>query len=409
MMKESERYMVGLDIGTTKIACVITYVNDDDSLDVRGYGLAKSEGMVNGRVVDVNRTVQAIKSAVDGAEVMSGVRVEAVYVGMAGDYIKSTNAYGMVVPRTGEVTQEDVSRCITSALKIIPVTNDQLLHTIPQEFKVNGHAGIQNPLGLTCQRLDADVHIVQVGETYYNDLCNCVEHAGLQVNRVFLESIASAEAVLSPQERHLGVCLVDIGGGTSDCAVFVGGSVRHTFEIVGGGKALTDDLANYLNLGLDVAEDLKVNHGCCYSRALGEEVLIEVPSVGGNTTRTVGNEVVCQLLEERLNATLTTIDRNLAQTGFGNLVHNVVLTGGTSMMRGIGELAYEVFSRPVRVGHPNYQGDLSSKVNDPRFSTAVGLVLFGWKGVPVFTPDGVDDAGAGGLWDSIKRLFGRKD
>jgi cell division protein FtsA len=407
-MKDSERYMVGLDIGTTKICCVITYVNEDNSLDVRGYGLAKSSGMVNGRVVDIEQTVAAIKEAIDGAEVMSGVKVQAVYVGMAGDYIKSENSDGMVSPRTGEVTQDDIQRVIKSALTLPIPANYEIMHTIPQEFKVNGLAGIQSPVGLTCQRLEVDVHIIMAATTAFNDIINCVEKAEVEVNAVYLESIASAEAVLSHQEKHLGVCLIDIGGGTTDVAVFVGNSVRHTFEIPSGGRALTDDLMTSMTLGFDVAEELKVNHGCCYARSLGEEVLIEVPKIGGNGTKTVGNEVVCQFLEERVNELLAAVERNLIEAGYVNLVHSVVITGGTALMRGMAELGYEIFSRPVRIGAPNYQGDLASKVNDPRFSTAVGLVLFGWRGDPLFTPDGPDEGKGGGLKGFIGKIFGRK-
>jgi cell division protein FtsA len=249
-----------------------------------------------------------------------------------------------------------------------------------------------------------DVHIIMAASTAFNDIINCVGRAGVDVNNVFLESIASAEAVLSPQEKHLGVCLVDIGGGTSDVAVFIGDSVRHTFEIAAGGQALTNDLATALNLGVDTAEELKVAHGCCHSAVLGEEVLIEVPAVGGHSVKTIGNDVVCQILSDRVGELLGAIERNLHEAGFDNQVHNVVVTGGTSLMRGMGELAYEIFSRPVRVGAPNYQGDLAYQVNDPKFSTAVGLVLFGWKGDDILSPEGGPEGGGPG---PVRKFFGK--
>lgn len=408
-MKDSERYMVGLDIGTTKVCCVIAYVNEDDSLDVVGLGVAKSSGMVNGRVVDIDRTVAAIKEAVGAAEVMSGVKVEAVYVGMAGDYITSKNSNGIVSPTDGIVSTKDVKRVMASAL-LTDIPNDcVILQTIPQEFRIDNQIGIQNPLDLNGKRLEVDVHIIMAQKAAYANIKNCVNMAGYFVNNVILESIASAEAVLTPEEKHQGTCLIDLGGGTSDVIVFSGGSVRHTFEIPSGGKALTQDLAVNFSLGESTAEELKVDYGCCHSRVLGEEVLVEVPHIGGHGVKTVGNDVVCQLLSERVNELMNLVMRRLIRDGFDNAFNNVVLTGGTSMMRGMCELAYEVFSKNARIGAPNYQGDLASQVNDPRFSTSVGLVLFGIWGYPVFNPDMVDESESGGFMGLISRIFGRKN
>ncbi|MDR1657360.1 MAG: cell division protein FtsA [Deltaproteobacteria bacterium] len=402
-MPESDNYLVGLDIGTTKICCVVAHMEEDYSIDIRGIGYAQANGMVNGRVINIDKTVAAIKTAVREAEGMSGAHIEAAYVGIAGDHIKSINSDGVVSPKDKSITQLDVDRAMKTATSIFIPADCEILHTIPQEFRVDGQAGIQNPINLSGYRLEVDVHIVTAAVTAVKDVVNCVLRAGVDVNNTILESIASSEAVLTPEEKEMGVVLLDIGGGTTDGAVFVRESVRHTFEIPTGGVALSHDLAMGMNLSFETADILKIEHGCCLSRVLGEEVLIEVPTVSGLEIQTVRNETVCQILEERVNEILSAAERLLIQSGYSEQIGSVVITGGTSLLRGLPELAVEIFNRPVRIGIPNYYGGLANIVNNPKFSTAIGLVLYGGRNDGLPSGDG-GSAGLGFFGRLLSRL-----
>ncbi|MDR2442270.1 MAG: cell division protein FtsA [Deltaproteobacteria bacterium] len=406
-MPEHDNYLVGLDIGTTKICCVVAYMDDSMNIDIRGLGYAPATGMVNGRVINIDRTVQAIKTAVNEAESMSGAHIVSAYVGIAGDHIKSINSNGVVVTKGNIITQQDVDRAITTATSIYIPAECEILHTIAQEYRIDGQGGIQNPINLSGNRIEVDVHIVTAAATAVKDVVNCVLRAGVDVNNTILESVASAEAVLSPEEKEMGVLLMDIGGGTSDGAVFVRESIRHTFEIPIGGAALTHDLARSLNLNYDTAEALKVAHGCCLSDVLEEELRIEVPSVGGHGVQYVDNTIVCQLLEERCSELLSSAERILISSAYSEQIGNVVITGGTALLRGIIPLATQIFNRPVRIGTPDYHGGLANIVNNPKFATAIGLVLFGGKS-ELTGSQGGGNGGGGALGRFIKNLFKKK-
>jgi cell division protein FtsA len=402
------RLLAGLDLGTTKVCCVVAYMNDDLTLDFKGFGESESKGMVNGKVVNVPQTKASIRQALAEAEAMSGFTVASVYVGLAGDFVRSVNSDGLVSVKNGVVSQEDIDRAVRTAKTIALPGDFEILQTIPQEFRVDGEGRIKNPLRLTCQsRLEVDVHLILAAKTHRENIINCVVESGLSVNDIFLESIASAEAVLTDQERELGVCLLDMGGGTVDGVVFAGGSVRHTFEIPEGGRAMTEDLAHALNQGFDTAEMIKVEFGCCHSRSLGESLQLNVPKIGGEGTEAIYNETVCDILEPRATALFRAVESELAASGTLSLVRNLVLTGGTSQMQGMRELAHELFHVPVRIGSPSYQGGVSTHLNNPKYSTVVGLLIHGWQSDEASTGTAGAGQARGGLMGLLDRLLGR--
>jgi cell division protein FtsA len=376
-MANTHDLLVGLDIGTTKICCIVAEVTETMGVDIKGLGFVPSTGMTRGRVNNIEKTVSGIQQAVEEASRMSGCEIEAAYIGIAGGHISGFNSQGIVAVKNKTVSADDIRRVKEAAMVVRIPEDREIIHRIPQEYKVDNRTGIKDPINMNGFRLEVDVHIVTGAVSAVQDIANCVLKAGLDINDLVLESVASAEAVLTPQEKQIGVALIDIGGGTSDIAVFSGDSIRHTAVLPYGGDSLSSDLSIGLNISLDTADQLKTEYGCCYAPNLTEDLIIEVPMVSGQEYKRVSRQVICDILEPRVEEIMNLINRQLVNSGFDKQVHNIVVTGGTALLEGIPELAYAVFDMPVRVGCPTYIGGLSEKVRDPRFSTAVGLILYG--------------------------------
>ncbi len=369
--------VVGLDIGTTKICCVVGEVFDD-GIDVIGLGTTPSLGMRKGVVVNIESTVASIRKAVKIAEDIAGCDLEAVYVGIAGNHIKGFNSPGILAINGREIKQADIQEVINGARTVKISENQQVIHVLPQEYMVDDHTGIQNPLGMTGVRLVTNVHIVTADIGAVHNLVTCCNKAGLQVADLVLESIASAKAVLTPDETELGVVLVDIGGGTTDIAVFYEGTIRHTCELGLGGHNLTNDLSVGLRTPLAEAERLKEDYGGALSSIIKPNHVVDVPSVGDREPRRVTQKVLVDIIEARMVEILEMVDRELSVSGQKNRINaGVVLTGGTALLANLVDLAEQIFDLPVRIGYPSGVGGRVDDIYTPRCTTGVGLVIYG--------------------------------
>lgn len=377
--KEFGDIIVGLDIGTTKICCIVGEVFPD-RVDVIGTGTVPSNGLRKGVVVNIESTVNSIKQAVRLAEESAGcnLRSSYVYVGIAGNHIKGFNSPGIVAVNNREIKKSDIEDVITAARTVKISENQRVIHVMPQEYMVDDHTGIQNPLGMTGVRLVTNVHIVTADIGAVHNLVTCCNKANLEVAELVLESIASANAVLSPDEMELGVALVDIGGGTTDIAVFCDGTIRHTCEIGLGGHNLTNDLSVGLRTPLQEAERLKEDYGGAISAIIKPNLVVDVPTVGDRQPRKVSQKVLVDILEARTIEILEMIDRELVASGHKNKINGgIVLTGGTSLLANIVDLAEQIFDLPVRIGYPSGVSGKLDEIHSPRCTTAAGLVLFG--------------------------------
>ena len=369
--------VVGLDIGTTKICCVVGEVFQD-GVDIIGVGTSPSLGMRKGVVVNIESTVASIRKSVKVAEDIAGCDLESVYVGIAGNHIKGFNSPGILAINNREIKQADVQEVITAAQTVKISENQRVIHVLPQEYMVDDHTGIQNPLGMTGVRLVTNVHIVTADIGAVHNLVTCCNKAGLEVADMVLESIASAKAVLTQDEMDLGVVLVDIGGGTTDIAVFYEGTIRHTCELGLGGHNLTNDLSVGLRTPLDEAERLKEDYGSALSAVIKSNHVVDVPSVGDREPRRVTQKVLVDIIEARMVEILEMVNRELVVSGQKNRINaGIVLTGGTSLLVNLVDLAEQIFDMPVRVGYPSGIGGRVDDVYTPRCTTGVGLVLYG--------------------------------
>ncbi len=376
----SNNLIFGLDIGTTKICCVVGEPNDEGGVDIIGIGSHPSQGLRKGAVVNIERTVESIKRAVEEAELMAGCEITEVYVGIAGGHIEGRNSDGVIGIKSREVTQQDVERVLEAARAVAIPMDREVIHTIPQEFIVDRQGGIQDPVGMSGVRLEAKVHIVTGAATSAQNLIRCAHQADLDVCDIVLESVASADAVLTPEEKELGVALLDFGGGTVDLAIFSQNSIKHTSVLALGGTHLTNDVAVGLRTPTSAAEEIKKMHGCCLTSMIESDQLIEVPSVGGRQPRMVSRMVLADILELRVEEIMMLINRELMKSGFDDQLNSgVVITGGATLLPGVPELAEQVFDLPVRRGYPYNIGGLTDVINDPKYATAVGLVLYGLK------------------------------
>lgn len=408
-MAQQERgeLVVGLDIGTTKICAVVGEVIDNQ-VDIIGVGSHPSVGLRKGVVVNIESTVNSIKKAVAEAEMMAGCNISSVYVGIAGSHVTGINSDGVIAVKNREIRQEEIDKVVENA-KAVPLGQDQeVIHVLPQEFKVDGQGGIQDPLGMTGVRLEAKVHIVTGSVTAVHNIIKCCNRAGLEVDDVVLEPIASAEAVLTAEERELGVALIDIGGGTSDLAVFAENCIQRTYVLGIGGHNLTNDLSIGLRTPLKAAEQLKEHYGCAISSMIDKDQAIEVPSVGGRKSRRLSQKVMGEILEPRVEEMLTLINHELANSGTKHMVNaGLVLTGGTAMLTHISDLAEQIFDLPVRIGYPRNIGGVTDVVNSPQCATGVGLVIYGMKSEHERVARDRGGKGIGGLARKIKGLFGK--
>lgn len=386
------KIITGLDIGTTKICALIAELNGEDNIEIIGIGLAPSNGLRKGIVVDIDKTSHAIKSAVQKAERMAGQKVESAYVGIAGSHIKSINSHG-VVAVTGdekEIKESDINRVLDAA-RIIPVSSEEdILHVLPREFIVDGSPGIQDPLGMSGIRLEVETHIIKGASTSIQNLVKSVLRAGLSVDEVVLEPLASSQAVLSNDEKELGVVLADIGGGTTDLIVFHEGSIAHTSVLPVGGNHVSNDIAVGLRTPVSEAEKIKIMHGSVYSEQIEESEKIEVLAASGRERKQLSRKLLSQVIEPRMEEIFNLVKKELDQVGPKDLTPaGMVLTGGASLLSGSAELASEITELPVRIGEPDYVNGLSNVIDNPVyikkgdnvpraiFSTAVGLIEYG--------------------------------
>ncbi|ACV68042.1 cell division protein FtsA [Desulfohalobium retbaense] len=377
MAKSKSDLIVGLDIGTTKICSVVGEASSE-GVDVVGIGTSPSTGLRKGVVVNIEQTVRSIKKALEEAELMAGCEIRSVYAGIAGSHIKGFNSHGVIAVKGGEVTQKDVDRVIDAAKAVAIPLDREVIHILPQEYIVDDQRGIADPLGMAGVRLEVKVHIVTGAVTSAQNIIRSCHRSGLDVSDIVLESLASSQAVLTEEEREIGVALVDIGGGTTDVAIFTNDSIRHTSVLALGGMNLTNDIAFGLRTPMLSAEKIKIKHGCALSELIQGDEVIEVPSVGGRGARKLSRQVLAEICEPRLEEILALVDQELVRSGYKNLVGSgVVLTGGTTLIEGIQELGEQIFNLPTRVGYPQEVGGLKDVVMNPMYATGVGLLNFG--------------------------------
>jgi len=369
--------IAGLDLGTTKV-CAIVAEQTDDGIDIIGIGSVPSKGLKKGVVVNIESTVQSIRAAIEQAETMAGCEIRTVYAGVAGSHVRGLTKEGVAAISNREVSMSDVDRVLEQA-KAIPLPSDrQVLHVLPQEFIVDDQDGIREPVGMSGVRLEARVHLVTAATTSIQNIIKCAERCGLYVAEVVLEPLASADAVLSEDEKEIGVALIDIGGGTTDVVVYVDGAVVHTSVIPIGGINLTNDIATGLRTPVAEAERIKIKYGCAATSMVDEEETIEVPSVGGRSARILPRHVLCQIIEPRVDEIFQAVHHVIAETGFVDmLASGAVITGGTTLLDGMPERAEQVLGLPVRRGAPIGVGGLVDVVKSPAYSTGVGLVKYG--------------------------------
>lgn len=378
MTSSSKRMIVGLDIGTSKVVAIVAEADINGELEIVGIGSHPSRGLKKGVVINIESTVQSIQRAVEEAELMAGCQIHSVYAGIAGSHIRSLNSQGIVAIRDREVFQPDIDRVIDAA-KALPTPADQkVLHILQQEFIIDDQDGVKDPLGMSGVRLEAKVHVVTCAVNAAQNIEKCIRRCGLGVEDIILEQLASADAVLTEDEKELGVCLVDIGGGTTDMAVFLDGAIRHTAVIPIAGDQVTNDIAMALRTPTPHAEDLKIKYACALASLAGENETIKVPSVGDRSDRDLSRQALAEVVEPRYDELFTLIQAELRRSGFeGLLAAGVVLTGGTSKLEGSVELAEEIFHLPVSLGKPRHVSGLADIVRNPIYSTAVGLLIHG--------------------------------
>jgi len=378
-MKKTDRNLViGLDIGTSKVVALVGEAAPDGSIEVLGIGSQPSRGLKKGVVVNIESTVQSIQRAVEEAELMAGCEIHSVYAGIAGSHVRSLNSHGVVAIRDREVTHGDVEHVIDAAKAVAIPADQKILHVLPQEFIIDGQEGIRDPIGMSGVRLEAKVHIVTGAESAAQNIEKCIQRCGLEVDDIVLEQLASSFAVLTEDEKELGVCLIDVGGGTTDIAVFSAGAIRHTAVIPIAGDQVTNDIAVSMRTPTQHAEDIKVRYACALSQLANPDETIEVPSVGERPARRLARQTLAEVVEPRYEELFGLVREELRRSGFEETIAaGIVLTGGSAKMEGAIELAEEVFHMPVRLGLPQAVQGLADVVRNPIFSTGVGLLLYG--------------------------------
>jgi cell division protein FtsA len=398
-----DELIVGLDIGTTKIAAIVGEVTED-GIDVIGIGTAPSRGLRKGVVVNIDATVQSIERAIEEAEHMAGCEITSVYAGIAGGHIKGLNSHGTVAVKDKEVRDGDLARVIESAKAVAIPMDREIIHVLPQEYIVDEQDGVREPLGMSGVRLQAKVHIVTAAVTCAQNIVKCCNRCGLQVADIVLEPLASAEAVLHEDEKELGVALLDIGGGTTDLAIFNDGAIVHTSVLPIGGNHVTNDIAVGLRTPLESAEKIKVKYGCALASLVDADETIEVPSVGGRAPRILARHLLAEITMPRVEEIFECVRKEIARAGFeDSLASGVVLTGGTTLLEGTAELAEEVLGLPARRGTPKRIGGLVDVVKSPAFATGVGLVMFGAKQLD--RPHLSSEKAERGVWRRMRSWF----
>jgi len=407
MSKKTENNLiVGLDIGTSKVVAIVGEVTVEGEIEIIGIGTQPSRGLKKGVVVNIESTVQSIQRAVEEAELMAGCQIRSVFAGIAGSHVKSVNSHGIVAIKDREVTSADVSRVIDAAKAVAIPADQRILHVLPQEFLIDNQEGIRDPVSMSGVRLESRVHLVTGAVSAAQNIIKCVRRCGLEVDDVILEQLASSAAVLTEDERELGVCLVDIGGGTTDIAIFTEGAIRHTAVIPIAGDQVTNDIAVALRTPTQYANDLKIKYACALRQLASDDETIEVPSVGDREPRRLARQTLAEVVEPRYEELLSLVQAELRRSGFEEIcAAGVVLTGGSSKMDGVIELAEEIFHMPVRLGMPQHVSGLVDVIRNPIHATGVGLLLFGNKQQTSFSSQELEENSGDSLWKKMKSWF----
>jgi cell division protein FtsA len=405
-IKENKNLIVGLDIGTSKIVAIVAELQPEGSLKVIGLGQSSSKGMKKGVVINIDSTVQAIQRALEEAELMADCKITSVFTGIAGSHIKSLNSHGMVKIKDAEVTQADVDRVIETARAIALPSDQQILHILTQEFIIDGQEDVREPVGMSGMKLEVRVHIVTGAVSAAQNIVKCVKRCGLEVSDLVLQPLASSVAVLTEDEKELGVCLVDIGGGTTDIAVFKQGAIRHTAVVPIAGDQVTNDVAVAFRTPTTSAEDIKIKHGCALRQLADPKAIVEVPGVDGRDARQLSVQTLAEVIEPRVVELYEFVLNELRRSGMEEMIASgIVITGGSSLMRGMVELGEEIFHMPVRLGMPRYVGGLSEVVGNPRYATGVGLVLMGQQQVEQQIQGQLESNSFERVWDKMRSWF----
>ena len=407
MVKKSEKNLiVGLDIGTSKVVAIVGEMLPGGEIEIVGIGSCRSRGLKKGVVVNIESTVHSIQRAIEEAELMAGCEIHSVYAGIAGSHIRSLNSHGIVAIRDNEVSAGDVDRVIDAARAVAIPADQKILHILPQEYIIDSQEGIKEPIGMSGVRLESRVHMVTGAVSAAQNIVKCVRRCGLEVDDIILQQLASSYAVLTEDEKDLGVCLCDIGGGTTDIAVFVHGAIHHSAVIPIAGDQVTNDIAVALRTPTHHAEDIKIRYACALTQLANPDETIEVPSVGDRPPRRLVRQTLAEVVEPRYEELFSLVAAELKRSGFEEMMAaGVVLTGGGSKMEGVIELAEEVFHMPVRLGTPQYVAGLVDVVRNPIYATGVGLLLFGNQaGGGTYTQPARFESTAG-LWDRMKAWF----
>ncbi|HLD08441.1 MAG TPA: cell division protein FtsA [Methylophilaceae bacterium] len=405
-IREDKNLIVGLDIGTSKIVAIVAELQPEGSLKVIGLGQHASRGLKKGVVINIDSTVQAIQRALEEAELMADCKISSVFTGIAGSHIKSLNSHGMVKIKDAEVTQTDVDRVIETARAIALPSDQQILHILTQEFIIDGQEDVREPISMSGMKLEVKVHIVTGAVSAAQNIVKCIKRCGLEVSDLILQPLASSVSVLTEDEKELGVCLVDIGGGTTDIAVFKQGAIRHTAVVPIAGDQITNDVAVAFRTPTQSAEDIKTKYGCALRQLADPREVVEVPGVDGRDARQLSLQTLAEVIEPRVVELYEFVLGELRRSGMEEMIASgIVITGGASMMRGMVELGEEIFHMPVRLGMPRYVGGLSEVVSNPRYATGVGLVLMGKQQVERQIQGNMESGSFGRVLDKMKSWF----
>lgn len=407
MAKDVDRNLiVALDIGTSKVASVVGEITEDDQLSVVAVGSCAAKGMDKGGVIDLNKVIESIQKAVDEAEMMADCRISSVYLGISGKHISCQNESGMVAINDSEVVQDDVDSVMHAARSVPMSAERRMLHVMPQEFSVDMQEGIKSPVGMSGVRMEAKVHIISCANDMAKNIVKCVERCELQADQLIFSALASSYAVLTEDEKDLGVCVVDIGGGTMDIVIYTNGALRYSAVIPVAGNQVTSDIAKIFRTPVSYADDIKVQYACALRHLASAEQSIEVPSVGGRPARSMSRHTLAEVIEPRYRELFEMVLNQIRESGLdGQIAAGVVLTGGTAKMEGALELAEDVFQMPVRLGSPIDVGGLSDYVDDPSYATAVGLLMYGKEMKNHATSESQNSAGVGTLLRRISSWF----
>ena len=404
--KEDRNLLVALDIGTSKVVAIVAEISPESRVEVIGIGSSASRGLKRGVVVNIESTVQSIQRAIEEAELMAGCEINTVFTGIAGSHVKSINSHGIVAIRDKEVTATDVERVIDAARAVAIPADQRVLHVLPQEFIIDSQEGIPEPIGMSGVRLEAKVHLVTGAVSAAQNIVKCVQRCGLTVEDIVLEQLASSYAVLTEDEKELGICIVDMGGGTTDIAVFCGGAIQHTAVIPIAGAQVTNDIAVSLRTPAQYAEEIKIKYACALSQLANPDETIEVPSVGDRPPRRLARQTLAEVVEPRYEELFHLVRKELRRSGFEELIAaGIVLTGGSSKMEGAIELAEEVFHMPVRLGVPQHVDGLVDVVRNPIHATGVGLLLYASEAVQAKAEAAQSSLGLGKVFKRMKSWF----